>query len=703
MATEQEKLAIAVGSLSQALTYLNVVIQELGQRNPIPSTILAYFDYLATALGLGAPAPAPAPTPVDPTIPEPTSVIAAPSNAINLSGTTVQLAGTPALLNITGTVNGTVIEFIYTNNYAGQLAQANFILTLPTGTINAGGTFTPVFVAGAGAVIVQLLSTLVGSVDADISPSAPYKVLQAAADAQDVIRMAVTVPPGRGKIRLAIARGGYNVAGPAPAPAPTPAPSPAPVPTVTPVNLSGSTLLVGANPGNITAAPVATASGITLNYVNNSVGQADYWQQIDQIPNGPLKANTTYTIGYPSGPAGSTVRAYLYGSGSPLPEYASATVSVGGSATFTTGSTIDNNYFQLKFSLPSAGIAAAVPAVVTLAAGAVAAPAPAPAPTPAPAPAPTPAPAPAPAGQWTTTEAEPLRTDIPMLSVDSSYTPREVTLGKHRLWTSLWGVNPARGTNKFPPNGWTQQCGAKASADGSRISARFVWNFPTSTQQIWDDNQVVSFPEIYYGTKANTADNATPGSVLPARINQLASVPVKLKWSAPQNSRGLWHLAADYWLADAPVVPAPGRKHEIMRTVLSGSGYCLPYNGQAGSAGRTAGNFSTYVRGARNPNIYAERTTIGGVVYDVYHAEPRSTWWGNNWKFTAFVPLSLPAPGSFVQYDEKLVLNYLVNKGWATANQYLLGLEWGIEPVPYVNDPSVGDVLVHAEMKAILN
>ena len=653
----------------------------------------------ATPVIAGAPAPAY------------TAIALEPSTPINGASVGMDVA----------TWNESTQTLTYTTNATPDPVFWVELINFPVGTFKANTTYSAVVTASTPGATARVL-TYDPDFIAYSSPAASNTLVATWTTGATIrsdyaqIRFLPTPSTTGGTIKVELFEGVYTGATPAPAPAPTPSPAPSPSPSPSPAPAPGGSavalnLALGApKPGTSVGFASASWDEATQTFsYTSTAADAEYWLALDSFPSGTFKPNTTYSITQTSTLGTAGVRMFLYtGTWS---DRASSVTTTGQIVTWSTAATVIGYYGQLKFTIPTAGTGTVRVSVYEgVYTGAAPAPAPAPTPSPAPAPSPTPAPAPAPAPTGL-----PTRANVPMQPVmTTGATPyQDVVVGSYAVLNDTWGVSNALGS-------WSQQVGISSlQADGS-ISARFIWNFPSCKT---DYDNVLSYPAIRWGTMVNKSP--TPGSTLPKTIATINSLVNRVTWNTTGAS-GLWHVTADFWISVAGGYGSPAnRRCEIMLTTQSGQGYCLPYQGDAAAAGRTAGNYSTAQHGARNPNIYVERVTLGGRQYDIFHGIPcqvvngaytRPSWyvggpapnknWTLPWHFIAIVPVSLPPADSAFTIDWKPFLTYFVSKGWCTSSDFLWGVQWGAEPVAINNSRTgakwvtKGDCLLNLKVTA---
>jgi hypothetical protein len=172
----------------------------------------------------------------------------------------------------------------------------------------------------------------------------------------------------------------------------------------------------------------------------------------------------------------------------------------------------------------------------------------------------------------------------------------------------------------------------------------------------------------------------TPGSYFPLQL-PIASLKATLSHQHMSPPTGRGHLAYDMFLQSTPTQYngfGTDITHEIIVPVDYWGGY---------------GVYPT-----RNPQWYDHDVTIDGILYHVYiYKDPTGfvlSNWGGGWKFIVFEP-DRPIPDGTL--DLAKIVNYVSTRTdvfgnrWAKGNEYLTGVELGIEP-----EVGTGDIQVNS-------
>jgi hypothetical protein len=111
------------------------------------------------------------------------------------------------------------------------------------------------------------------------------------------------------------------------------------------------------------------------------------------------------------------------------------------------------------------------------------------------------------------------------------------------------------------------------------------------------------------------------------------------------------------------------------------------------------GGYGTYP--TRNPQWYDHDVTIDGILYHVYIYKDATGFvlssFSGGWKFIVFEPDQPIPPGTL---DLAKIVNYVTTRKdafgipWATGQEYLVGVELGIEPQVGTGDLQVNDFRV---------
>ena len=312
---------------------------------------------------------------------------------------------------------------------------------------------------------------------------------------------------------------------------------------------------------------------------------------------------------------------------------------------------------------------------------------------PIPTPAPTPAPAPAP-----TTPPPSTVGTFPLVYAPNTYFQIGQDTAAYWVHDNTWGAGSiAFGSN---PDQFEQYVGVDpAVGAGGEVSFEIKWRWPSPP----GSTEVKGYPEILRGAKPgdfNTGTTpggnnvrlldgtdatvspcgATPGTIFPIQL-PIPSLHTDLAWSHLDPATGSGHLSFDIWLQSAPGQDhgfgSSSITHEIMIPVDNWGGY---------------GSYP----GGRNPEWYDHDVVIGGNLFHVYAAKTSdgrllynfggldNTYGRTGWKFIVFEPDVLPLPVSSINIAD--FINYLhtvtdsADTPWTVGNEYLVDVEFGVEP-----------------------
>ena len=196
---------------------------------------------------------------------------------------------------------------------------------------------------------------------------------------------------------------------------------------------------------------------------------------------------------------------------------------------------------------------------------------------------------------------------------------------EYRISNNIWGSNPGLQCTTAYPN-----------------STYFSVNLSTHNSV----NSVEAYPFIYRG--CHWGGSSTTGSVMPILVSDINTAP--FRWSLdPNGAGGSWNVAFEAWFTRAGCTP-PDQDLEGVELMI--------WINTQGSA--TPGG------------TFIKTISIGGLTWNVYHAQPWSSW-------DHYIAYQLVGSTNYVDLDLKDFIDDSVSEGWLDTTLYLDNMEAGIE------------------------
>lgn len=223
--------------------------------------------------------------------------------------------------------------------------------------------------------------------------------------------------------------------------------------------------------------------------------------------------------------------------------------------------------------------------------------------------------------------------------------------GEYRAENNTWG--------KGTISGWSQCIGLGNNTDGT-LHGRWTWDWLNA------GGNVKAYPEIVFGQKPGSS---TTSLSLPEKINRIGSATVSYDFTS--NYTGSGNTAFDIWLTDTnnpSTWGVPPITHEIMI-------WLDRYGGMSPGG------------------AWKERVELDGSTYTVNVGEN----YGDGWRYIAFVSAK-PQLGAGT-LNLASFLEYLLEKGLVTGEEYLASIEFGNEIVTGTGETLVDRYEVTVQLK----
>lgn len=226
-----------------------------------------------------------------------------------------------------------------------------------------------------------------------------------------------------------------------------------------------------------------------------------------------------------------------------------------------------------------------------------------------------------------------------------------IDVGEYQAQNNTWG----KGTLA----GWSQCIGLGNNAGGTLI-ARWTWDWLNA------GGNVKAYPEIVYGQKPG---GSTTSLSLPEQLNRIETATIAYDVTSTYTGSG--NAAFDIWLTDTDnpsTWGAPPITHEIM--------IWLDRYGSMAPGG-----------------AWKEKVTLDGAAYSVYVGEN----YGDGWRYIAFLRAE-PQLGAGT-LDLVAFIEYILEKGLVTGEEYLASIEFGNEVVSGAGETIVNKYEVFVRAK----
>jgi len=203
--------------------------------------------------------------------------------------------------------------------------------------------------------------------------------------------------------------------------------------------------------------------------------------------------------------------------------------------------------------------------------------------------------------------------------------------GDYVLVNNAWGVAPPRP----PRSDWTQ-CIYNGTV-GGQIRNQWTWNWPSI-----GSNDVYAYPEVIFGWKPFDADTTT--TKLPRQLSTISSIPTTYEIEIAAGTSGVYNTAFDLWLTSGATPSSSTITSEVMIWVDQKG--LQPAGVPIATVPATFGSFTLY------------KSTFPGWIYYAFVLD------------TTLLAATIDLNG---------LLQYMVNQGHASPNEYLASIEFGNE------------------------